>query len=204
MYKFVKIVSKYGGEKKKGGFWNFVPNSVEQVIEHFNKIFGQEIKAGIKDKVGSIEFNTHPETSWRAAVDMTNQFSGNHWIVDAINLENKVLHNRINDFLEFGEIYLANGVQQLGFSDSVHEIVEEIECEELVYPREAQFHLEEVRYMQWDVPGLPKGKHWYAKIGNMDVKDKQGNMKWNTKEEAEAAAAWFCQKLNWKTYYGSR
>ena len=204
MYKFVKIVSKYGGEKNKGGFWYFVPNSVEQVIEHFNKIFGQEIKAGIKDKVGSIEFNKHPETAWRHAVDVANMFSGNSWLMDAVNLENQVLHNRINDFLNFGKIYLADGVQQLGFSDSVHEIVEEVECEELVYPREAQFHLEEVRYMQWDVPGYPKGEHWYAKIGNMDVRDKQGNMKWNTKEEAEAAAAWFCQKLNWKNYYGSR
>ena len=191
MYKFVKIVSKYGGEKNKGGFWYFVPNSVEQVIEHFNKIFGQEIKAGIKDKVGAIAVNKHPETAWRHAVDVANMFSGNSWLMDAVNLENQVLHNRINDFLEFGEIYLANGVQQLGFSDSVHEIVEEVECEELVYPREAQFHLEEVRYMQWDVPGYPKGEHWYAKIGNRDIVDEFGNMKWNTKPEAEKAAEWF-------------
>lgn len=204
MYKFVKIVSKYGGEKKKGGFWYFVPNSIDQVQEHFTKVFGQEIKAGIKDKVGAIEVNKHPETAWRHAVDVANMFSGNPWLVDAVNLENQVLHNRINDFLNFGKIYLANGVQQLGFNESVHEIVEEVECEELVYPREAQFHLEEVRYMQWDVPGYPKGEHWYAKIGNMDVRDKQGNMKWNTKEEAEAAAAWFCQNLNYNTYFGNR
>lgn len=204
MYKFVKIVSKYGGEKKKGGFWYFVPNSIDQVQEHFTKVFGQEISAGVKDKFGTIEANKHPETSWRYAVDITNRFSGNPWIVDAVNLENQVLHNRINDFLKFGKIYLANGVQQLGFNESVHEIVEEVECEELVYPREAQFHPEEVRYMQWDVPGFPKGEHWYAKIGNMDVRDKQGNMKWNTKEEAVKAAEWFCQYLNWKTYFGNR
>ena len=79
--------------------------------------------------------------------------------------------------------------------------VDELESNELVYPSEAQFHFEEVRYMQWDVHGVTKGQHWYAKIGNMDVKDKDGNMKWNTKEEAEAAARWFCMELNHKVYF---
>ena len=90
MYKFVKIVSKYGGEMKKGGFWYFAPNSIDQVQEHFTKVFGEEISAGIKDKFETIEANKHPETSWRYSVDITNQFSGNPWIVDAVNLENQV------------------------------------------------------------------------------------------------------------------
>lgn len=200
-YKFVKIRPK---NSDKNGFWYFVPNSIEQVQEHFNKIFGQEIKAGVKDKFGTIEFNKHPETAWRHAVDITNMFSGNPWVVDAVNLENQILHNRINDFLKYGDIYLADGVQQFMYRDDIFEITEEIESEILSYPREAQFHLEEVRYMQWDVPGFPKGEHWYAKIGNLDIKDKDGNMKWNTKEEAEKAAEWFCQELNWKTYFGNK
>ena len=58
--------------------------------------------------------------------------------------------------------------------------------------------------MQRDVPGFPKDKHWYAKIGNMDVRDEAGNMKWDTKEEAVKAAEWFCQYLNWKTYFGNK
>ena len=40
MYKFVKIAPNFG-ERKGIGTWYFVPNSVEQVIEHFKKIFGQ-------------------------------------------------------------------------------------------------------------------------------------------------------------------
>ena len=131
-------------------------------------------------------------------------FSGNTWLEDAVKLENQVFQNRIKDFLKYGKIYLADGVQQLIFNEDVHEIVEEVECDELIYPREAHFHIEEVRYMQWDVPGYPKGEHWYAKIGNMDVKDKQGNMKWNTKEEAEKAAEWFCQELNWQRYFSHK
>ena len=90
MYHFVKIRPK---DKPEKGFWYFVPNSIEQVQEHFNKIFGQEISAGVKDKIGSIQENKHPETAWRHAVDITNRFSGNPWVVDAINLENQILNN---------------------------------------------------------------------------------------------------------------
>ena len=46
--------------------------------------------------------------------------------------------------------------------------------------------IEETRFLQW-----PKGTHWYAKIGVIDVVDKEGNMKWDTKEEAERASKWF-------------
>lgn len=197
MYKFVKIRPKNSDKK---GYWYFVPNSIEQVQEHFTKIFGQEISAGVKDKFGSTKYK-HPETAWRLGVDTLNMFSGNPWVVDAVNLENQVLHNRINDFLKYKDIYLADGVQQFMYRDDLFEIVEEVYSEILSYPREAQYHIEEVRYMQWEVPGFPKGEHWYAKIGNMDVRDKEGNMKWNTKEEAEAAAEWFCTELNFKTYF---
>jgi len=202
MYKFVKIRPKDQSEKK--GYWYFVPNSIEQVQEHFTKIFGQEISAGVKDKFSSITKYKHPETAWRFGVDTLNRFSGNPWVVDAVNLENQVLHSRIDDFLKYGKIYLADGVQQFMYRDDLFEIVEEVDSEILSYPREAQVHIEEVRYMQWEVPGYPKGEHWYAKIGNMDVRDKEGNMKWNTKEEAIKAAEWFCQELNWKTYFGSK
>ena len=203
MYKFVKIRMKYGPENKQA-WWYFIPDSIKQVTEHFEKIFGQEIHAGIKDKMAAIEYNKHPETGWRHAVDVLNMFSGNTWLEDTVKLENQVFQNRIKDFLKYGKIYLADGVQQLIFNEDVHKIIEEVECDELIYPREAHFHIEEVRYMQWDVPGYPKGEHWYAKIGNMDVKDKQGNMKWNTKEEAEKAAEWFCQELNWQRYFSHK
>lgn len=41
---------------------------------------------------------------------------------------------------------------------------------------------EKVTYSQW-----PKGTHWYARIGNDDVCDDDGNYKWNTKAEAKEA-----------------
>ena len=202
MYKFVKIAPNFG-ERKGKGTWYFVPSSVDQVIEHFNKIFGQEIKAGVHDKVAGYK---HASTAWREAVDMLTMFNlngleHNHWVMNATLLENEVLNNRINDFKKGREVYLADGVVQFSPNWDMYYKIDECESEELIYPKEAHFHLEEVRYLKWDVPGVTKGRHWYAKIGNMDVKDKDGNMKWDTKEEAEAAAEWFCTELNYKTYF---
>ena len=202
MYKFVKIAPKFG-EHKGIGTWYFVPNSVEQVIEHFKKIFGQEIKAGVHDKFNGYH---HASTAWRQAIDELTRFNlnnleNNHWLLNATMLENEVLNNRIKDFESGMEMYLANGVTQFFPIWDRCEKIGEVESDELVYPVEAQFHFEEVRYLQWNMPGITKGQHWYAKIGNMDVKDKDGNMKWNTKEEAEAAAKWFCQELNHRVYF---
>lgn len=202
MYKFVKIAPNFG-EKKGKGTWYFVPESKEQVSEHFQKIFGQEIKAGIHDKVAGYK---HASSAWRQAVDAITMFNlkgleNNHWIINATLLENEVLSSRIRDFEMGRELYLADGVVSFCPRWDMFEKVDEVETNELVYPREAQFHFEEVRYLKWDVPGVTKGQHWYAKIGNMDVKDKDGNMKWDTREEAEAAAKWFCQELNYRVYF---
>ena len=38
------------------------------------------------------------------------------------------------------------------------------------------------------------GQHYYAKIGKLDVLDKNGNQKWNTKEETIEAAKWYIEK----------
>ena len=45
MYKFVKIQRKGSND----GHWYFKPESEEQVVEHFNKIFGSEIRDGVHD-----------------------------------------------------------------------------------------------------------------------------------------------------------
>lgn len=201
MYKFVRIKPK---DENVSGTWYFKPYSIEQVVEHFNTIFGKEIKAGIHDKMNA-DWAKHPDTAWRYAIDTMCKAKGSFglsWLEEAIKLENIVLNNRIKDFDNGLDFYLANGVQEFLPAWNMYEIVEEIEKEVLEYPMIEQFHFEDVRYMKWDMPSLDiKGVHWYAKIGNEDVRDKDGNMKWNTKEEAEEAARWFCQYLNWKHYF---
>ena len=49
-------------------------------------------------------------------------------------------------------------------------------------------------YNIYHCPVYKTGEHYYAKIGKLDVVDEQGNQKWNTKREAEAAARWYIEK----------
>ena len=204
-YRFVKIAPKFGDKRR--GTWYLNPKSVEQVQEHFNKIFGKEIRAGIQDKI--TDGNKHPSTAWRSTVDTVCHLHGYGWncqgltwLSVATSIETQVINNRIQDFQNGLDFYLPNGVQEFIPSWDMYEIIEEVYKDTLEYPNEELFHLEDVRYMQWDLPNMGvKGVHWYAKIGNKDVKDKNGNMKWNTKEEAEEAARWFCQELNFNHYH---
>ena len=46
--------------------------------------------------------------------------------------------------------------------------------------------MKDVRFIVWD-----SGVHYYAKIGKLDIVDKDGNRKWNTRAEAESAARWY-------------
>ena len=51
--------------------------------------------------------------------------------------------------------------------------------------------IDDVKFIMWN-----GGKHWYAKIGKLDVVV-NGIQKWNTKEEATKAAKQYINE-NWK------
>lgn len=62
------------------------------------------------------------------------------------------------------------------------EIVDTRESDELEFPNDTNYSIEDVKFLQW-----PSGKHWYAKINGEDIVI-NGVQKWNTKEEAISAA----------------
>lgn len=49
--------------------------------------------------------------------------------------------------------------------------------------------------MKINITKWPEGKHFYARIDHLDVKDSEGNLKWNTHEEAYKQAVLFREKL---------
>ena len=180
---------------------------------HFEKIFGAEIRAGVQERVrdtvlikdnsmpdGYYAYHPHPNTPFGATVTMLHEVKGGSWALCAAELENEVLNNRINGFKKGRKPLYDHGVVETSLTDG-DVVAEEVWLDELEYPDNEKYFLEDVRYMKWDMSGLKiKGTHWYAKLGNRDVRDKDGNMKWNTKEEAERAAKWFIGNLNWKRY----
>jgi len=67
-------------------------------------------------------------------------------------------------------------------------ILKEDVRDSLVFP---EFTKDDIKVTKW-----PNGKHWYAKIGNEDVVNEDGNMKWNTYKRAYAMAEKFLIRLN--------
>jgi hypothetical protein len=209
-YRFVKI--KRGSEGN--GTWYFNPRTEEQVIEHFKTVVGSEIRDGVDDYIkgcvtvkdkskqdGKWIYHAHQTTPWARAVEPYWHLNGGMWIESSIKLENELYQQRVNSFRSGKDMYLDNGVVETRLVDG-DEIVEEKFEKKLVYPEETHVRIEDVRYMQWNMPDLNiKGTHWYAKIGKKDIVDKDGNMKWDTKEEAEIAAKWFIEnKISYKRY----
>mgnify|MGYP003302345852 CR=1 FL=1 len=201
-YHFVKFT--------EDGIWYLKPECLDDVTEHFEKIFGREIKAGVKDFISSRHvhqnwcgtgkdyvYDAHPTTPWNMAVSTYCDIHGTPWVMEACKLENEVYQNRIGYFLKGLPCYLPEGVACYCHKlEEGEDYYDEVWKDELEYPTKKQYTLDDVKFMQWNMFGN-KGKHWYATIEKRDVLDKDGNMKWNTRAEAEKAAKWFiANKMN--------
>lgn len=79
--------------------------------------------------------------------------------------------------LQYGKILYVNS--QGGYSMSFKAVINRYESETLEWP---VFHESDIRIKQF-----PRGIHYYAYIGPIQVKE-NGIVKWNTEEEARAAA----------------
>lgn len=194
-YKFVKVgkINPNGDDRT---VWYFSPNSVEQIKEHWMKYPASVIREGSRNVAHRIfesgKLGTgHATNEFEEAVQRFHPITNNFLISDMVQLENIAYNNRINDFNSGRKIYLTKGMPVVTMDERFYHIIEEVYKDELTFPDEEKPSLVNVKYMQWD-----GGYHWYAKIGKLDVTDKDNNQKWNTKEEAEEAARWFIVK-NW-------
>jgi hypothetical protein len=188
MYHFVKFNST----------WYLKPECLQDVIDHFTKICGREFKQGFEDfrdntriRVSSVDGHryldsmNHSSSHWRNAVELEMKMKDKSWLDAATSLEERTYQDRIKTFLVGKPIYLTNGLAY--YPPIEHpKYDEEKWSEELVYPFE--YNYDEVRFLQW-----PDGKHWYAKIGNIDICDKYGNYKSRDKYYMMEVAKKFCE-----------
>lgn len=212
-YEFVRF--NYVGHPDEGEkHWWFVAKTYEDVVEHTKKFFQPTMQEGFDAYAAKyIEFAKkinpdsdyiyvpHPDNHVEGAIRTiwaakNNTTSAKPKPLDLFNTANNIyleaFRNRINDVAK-GPIYLEDGVRQFGYSEGNphYEIVERVYSDTLEYPSDKPTY-DKVKFIQW-----PGGKHWYAKIGHEDIVDKNGNQKWESRIDAEAAAYWYI-----KTYYG--
>lgn len=199
-YKFVRIHKKNSDEY---GTWFLKPRSIQDIEDHWKEICGSEMRKTVRERFenavvldnGDIHY-PHPTTDFGMGVESYCNLMNMSYVIGLIEIENQAYRTRLSSFLKGEDIYLKEGMTVVVIDNRFSEIVEEVEQDTLTYPTKKDWNIDDVRYMQWNMLGN-KGEHWYAKIGKRDIYDKLGNIKWNTKEQAQNAAEWFIkEKLN--------
>lgn len=194
-YHFVKVRECRSPESE--GTWYFKPETKDDVIEHWDKYVAGQISDGVAEYVEHLKAKAegryigHFTTCWGSLLEQIGLCTNSpHIIVRAMKEETELYYNRMKDISKGREIYLSEGLTVFMLTSGYTEIVEDYYSDVLAFPHE-KYTLENVRFIMWD-----GGKHWYAKIGNVDIVDKNGNQKWNTKSEAEEAAKEYLKQYN--------
>lgn len=193
-YKFIKIQKKATtDEKQPKGFWLFEPQSERQILEHWEKYANATIREGVKILTEKMFSGTkgHFRNDFEQAVETWQTLTGNGLLNSMAHIEQEALKSRMQSFREGKQTYLNRSIQVVTLDSRFTEIVNTTERAVLTYPDEDGPTIDDVRFIVWD-----DGIHFYAKIGKIYIVDEQGKQKWNTKQEAEAAARWYIEK-NW-------
>jgi hypothetical protein len=183
------------------------PECPQDIVDHFNIIVNKDIAMGTYERVNN-EFiyksskndikrgyGKDYDSNWGVSVQILTNIFENDWLDIVNKLKDTTYLDRIKSFVKGTNMYLSNGLPIFIWpikNDGYCEIIEEKFENELIYPIEEHKHFADVVY---NCNGCSK---WTAKIGNREIKDKDGNNWWYTKHEAEIAARWFCNYLEYR------
>ena len=220
-YKFVKYKTTLDG-KEVTSQWMFEPQSIEQIQEFFMKYtmpqkneadrrISENIFKAVEREIAGNKlydstdpstvqwrfYNGHPYNSWDKAhyslynLEQLLNGGANPFDVNT-HMAIQMLNTRENSFNKgILCLYGEEGLSCQAFDDRFCTIIDEIEVDTLIFPNMERPSIDDVRFIMWD-----GGKHWYAKIGKLDVVV-NGIQKWDTKEEAIKAAKQYINE-NWK------
>ena len=193
-YKFVKVQMKAAPDgKEPKGYWLFEPRTKDQVMEHWQKYARSVICEGSQKLTKKIFSGTkgHFTNDFECAVEGYMNAMHEGLMPSMAKVENEALQNRLRSFRSGRKIYLNHGIQVVTIDSRFADITTTTERNVLTFPNEDKPTMQDVRFIVWD-----GGVHYYAKIGKLDIVDKDGNQKWNTRREAEDAAQWYINQ-NW-------
>jgi len=92
-------------------------------------------------------------------------------------------------FCECGKIFVNRNLGFCTLPDQFEpKILRSIKATRFIFP---EYTEKDIKVSQW-----AGGKHWYAKIGTVDVQDKNGNVKWSSYESAFQVAKQSLNELN--------
>lgn len=180
-YRFTKI--KDASLNLNYNEWFFECTDIIGLIEHTERYMSNTIERGIKDYFERGEY--HANTSWRCYTECLAKTRETTYIKASMELEQNVFSGKLKSLDKFGNILLRDSGSYMILTDH-YTVIESIYKEEMVYPNYCET---DINITQWK-----GGKHFYAKIGNLDVviDDEQ---KWDTYKEAYNNAKLYLKEL---------
>lgn len=163
-----------------GKSWWLKISTVEEMCNYFTEEWERRKNACLEDKE-RVKAKFHSSNYLTGACDVIS--STRHIsFEDALDSLQKQLYKDWYKFLYEGKTIYVNGVGGYNFSQE----------EKRIYKKEGYdfpcFSENDIRILQW-----PGGKHYYAYIGDLEIRDGD-TMKWNSKEEALTVAKMYISK----------
>lgn len=192
MYKFVRFRVKNTGKLTD---WFLEVKDMATLNEHTKRVFTPTMQEGLNDCLrrwtDAIFKGLIMRHSTNAVAQTIENIAGMQYEPGAMafhQVANQMLTESVTsrgqDIMRGKTLYLSNGVVCYIFSPELAEIAETAENDRLVYPGYNKPTIDDIKFIQWE-----NGTHWYAKLGSIDIVDKKGNQKWNSRSEAEKVAS---------------
>lgn len=183
-YLFYKIKDKQF--PKMGEWWVLVIDTPDRLVS-YNDFRGKNLVHSYYKGKEKLKKKYHLGSEEWTMMKLLELRPKRKTVIDDINiLSDELIAPMTHSFLD-GKIPLINQVGGYRFLDKSVKILEQIEKNELIFPKDNRLGIKISRF--------PMGKHYYAKVGQYEVKDEDGNIKWNTAQEAERQAKKYKKKL---------
>lgn len=159
----------------KNRCWWLKINTLDQLFDYYEKTDSKWSKA-FSNLIHSKEFGKGMEHADTLAFNIgfygTNR--NMNAIEAAVNFRNEIFENQLAALLQYREIYInKNGGYHWACKEDAYE--QFVRRTELIFP---EYEEKDIR-----IKRFPAGQHFYAYIGDMQIKDGDA-LKWNTYEEA--------------------
>lgn len=176
-YTFVKPVNKKYGLVYD---WCLKISDVITLFMYEEKIASSKFLKVFHEEIGR---SKEEDQSDEAFIISLTQKENESFVESFANFFDRASQVRLRVMEECGTIYIQKTGSYFNHNDNIKIIAEKV-MSDIVFPEG-----KEERYIKW-----PNGKHWYAKIGDLNVKW-DGKNKWGTEEEAKEATKQFLMNL---------
>jgi len=161
-----------------------VIEDLADVLEYHKVEFSNKVKLS-KEEIeerAKTWYKSHDASNLTNVAEFTANFHETNPLDELTMLHAKVMCDQFKDILADKKLAINKKGGYFSIKPS--------ESPEYEWLSEYKFTSEDIVISKW-----PGGSHFYAKIGTIDVVDKDGNVKWNARWEARKAAVDFLRTL---------